>query len=246
MGKLKGKVALITGGARGMGAEHVRTFIKEGAKVYFTDILEKEGRAFAEELGESASYIYQDVTSEDDWKNVMKEIEENDGKLDILVNNAGITFYKMLGDMTLEEYMHVININQVSVFLGMTYALPLLKKGNNSSVINISSITGFKGSRAGSAYSSSKFAVRGLTQSAALEFAPYNIRVNSIHPGAVETPMLVQEDTKDSVAKFAKTIPLGRIAKPEEVTSFVLYLAGDESTYSTAGEYVIDGGALVK
>lgn len=246
MGKLENKVALITGGARGMGAAFVERCIEDGATVYFTDILDEPARKLEETLGSKAHYIHQDVTSEADWKKVVDVIGKAEGRLDVLVNNAGIVFFKMLGEMTMAEYMKVINVNQLSVFLGITHCLPLLKKSQNSSIINISSINGIKGGAGASAYSSSKYAVRGLTQSAALEFAPLNIRVNSIHPGAVATPMLVQEDTKDAVKEFAKTIPLGRIGETHELASIVAFLASDESTYCTGSEFVVDGGALAK
>lgn len=245
MGKLDGKVALITGAARGMGAEHVRRFVAEGAQVLFSDILVAEGEALAKELGDKVKFIKQDVTLEEDWRKAVAEAESTFGSIDILVNNAGVVLYQPIEMMSLEDYMWVIDINQVSIFLGMKYVLPSMKTTGKGSIINISSIAGFKGSAAGAAYSSSKFAVRGLNEVAALEFAPYNIRVNSIHPGAIETPMLVQEDTKDAVAEFAKTIPLKRIAKPAEVTNLVVFLASDEGSYCTGSEFVIDGGALL-
>lgn len=146
--------------------------------------------------------------------------------------------------MSLDEYMSVININQVSVFLSLTYALPLLKRGVNASVINISSIAGIAGSAGGAAYSSSKYAVRGLTQVAALEWAPFNIRVNSIYPGVIETPMVAQDDNKERVADLVKTIPLAKIGKSDDISSMVLFLASEEAGFCTASEFVVDGGTL--
>ncbi|MBO0992838.1 SDR family NAD(P)-dependent oxidoreductase [Bacillus sp. SD088] len=243
MGKLVGKVAIITGGARGMGASHVRQFVKEGAKVVFTDILVEEGEALAKELGDNAKFIRQDVTKAKDWDQVVAETEEAFGPINILVNNAGIAFHKLIEQMTEEEYRKVMDINQVSVFLGMKAVLSSMRKTENGSIVNISSINGLKGSVAAVAYSASKFAVRGMNKSAALEFAPYGIRVNSVHPGAIATPMIVQEDNKEMVEEFAQTIPLKRIAKPEEVTNMVLFLASDDSSYCTGSEFVVDGGS---
>lgn len=243
MGRLDGKVAVITGGARGMGAEHVRVFVAEGAKVLFTDILVKEGEALAADLGGNVRFVRQDVTSEEDWKTVVAEVEKTFGPVNILVNNAGVVLYNSIEAMSLQDYMRVININQVSVFLGMKYILPSMKLAGCGSIINISSIAGLKGTNYGTAYSSSKFAVRGLTQSAALEFAPYCIRVNSVYPGAIETPMLVQEDTKAKVEAFAQTIPCKRIAKPIEVSKAVLFLASDESSYCIGTDLVVDGAS---
>ncbi|GIN72718.1 3-alpha-(or 20-beta)-hydroxysteroid dehydrogenase [Bacillus sp. J14TS2] len=243
MGKLVGKVAIITGGARGMGASHVRQFVKEGAKVVFTDILVEEGEALAKELGDNAKFIRQDVTRAKDWDQVVAETEEAFGPINILVNNAGIAFHKLIEQMTEEEYRKVMDINQVSVFLGMKAVLSSMRKTENGSIVNISSINGLKGSVAAVAYSASKFAVRGMNKAAALEFAPYGIRVNSVHPGAIATPMIVQEDNKEMVEEFAQTIPLKRIAKPEEVTNMVLFLASDDSSYCTGSEFVVDGGS---
>ena len=214
MARLRGKTTLITGGARGLGAEITRLFLAEGAQVMVTDILEEEGKKLVSDLGYKPKFLKQDVTKEADWKEAVTVTEVAFGPIDVLVNNAGVVLYNSIENMSLDDYLWVVNVNQVSVFLGMKYVLPSMKKANGGSIVNISSITGFKGGPGGAAYSSSKFAIRGLTQSAALEFAPLNVRVNSIHPGAIDTPMLVQEDTKDAVAEFAKTIPLGRIAQP--------------------------------
>lgn len=244
MGKLDGKVALITGGARGMGAQHVRRFVAEGAKVVFTDILVDEGEELASQVGDNAKFAKHDVTSEEDWKRVVAETEKTFGHVNILVNNAGIVMNKPIEATSLEEFVRVVNVNQVSVFLGMKYVLSSMKAAGNGSIINVSSLNGLKGTGNTAAYSSSKFGVRGLTHAAALEFADYGIRVNSIHPGAIETPMLVTEETKAAVEMFAKTIPLKRIAKADEVSSVVVFLASDESSYCTGSEFSVDGGAL--
>jgi len=243
MGKLDGKVVLITGAVRGMGAEYARAFAAEGAKVMFSDILVREGEALVADLGSSAKFVRLDVTSEEDWKNAIAEAERSFGRVQILINHAGVDFYRPFESMTLAEYMRVINVNLVGVFLGMKYILPSMKAAGGGSIVNISSISGLKGRPYGAAYSSSKYGVRGLTQSAALEFAPFGIRVNSVHLGAVENPMQVQKETRDSVREFAKTIPLQRLAVPQELINMVLFLASDDSSYCTAGEFVVDGGS---
>ncbi|HBX22167.1 MAG TPA: 3-oxoacyl-ACP reductase [Desulfotomaculum sp.] len=246
MGRLAGKVAIITVGARGMGASHARRFVKEGAKVVFTDILVNEGEALAQELGENAKFIRHDVTNATDWEQVVTETEKTFGPVSILVNNAGIVIAKPIESYTEEEYRRVIDINQVSVFLGMKAVLPSMKKTTGGSIVNISSINGLRGSANTIAYDASKFAVRGMTKSAAIELAPYGIRVNSVHPGIIEFPMVVQEDTKDLVVELANTIPLKRIGKPEESSNLVVFLASNESSFSTGSEFVIDGGSTAK
>lgn len=242
MGRVDGKVIIITGGARGMGASHARKLHSEGAKVVITDIMEKEGQALAEELGEKAIFLKHDVTNTSDWERVVRETEAAFGPVNVLVNNAGIIINKFIEDMTEEEYKKVIFVNQLGVFLGMKAVLPSMRKTKGGSIINISSVSGLIGSPGNVAYDASKFAVRGMTKTAALEFGKYGIRVNSIHPGVIETPMILQDDTKDLIEKIGQTIPLGRTAKPEEVSSLVLYLASDESSYSTGSEFIVDGG----
>lgn len=240
MGRLDGKVAIVTGGASGMGASHVRRFVKEGAKVVFTDINAEGGKALEAELGENVKFVQQDVTKADDWKKVIEEAENTFGPVNILVNNAGITMSKSLMEITEEEYRRIIDINQVSVFLGTKAVVPSMQKAGGGSIINISSINGIVGGAIG--YTDSKFAVRGFTKAAALQLAHLGIRVNSVHPGVIETPMVTQGDAVEVIKEFAKQIPVGRMAQPEEVSNLVLYLASDESSYSTGSEFVIDGG----
>lgn len=240
MGRLSGKIAIITGGARGMGASHVRKFVAEGAKVVFTDLNEVSGNALALELGENVKFVKQDVTNWADWENVIAETENTFGPANILVNNAGISVNKSLMEMTEEEYRKIVDINQVSVFLGMKAVVPLMQKAGGGSIINISSINGLVGGAVG--YTDTKFAVRGITKAAALQLAHLGIRVNSVHPGVIETPMVTEGDAVEVIKEFAKSIPVGRMAQPEEVTNLVLYLASDESSYSTGSEFIIDGG----
>lgn len=240
MGRLDSKVAIITGAAQGMGASHAERFIKEGAKVVLTDLNEEKGQAFADELGENALFVKQNVSSEDDWAHVISEAEKKFGPVNVLVNNAGITVAKSIMETTEEDYRNIFEINQLSVFLGMKAVIPSMQKANGGSIVNISSMNGIAGGVIG--YTDTKFAVRGMTKAAALEGAEYGIRANSVHPGAIETPMLVQEDTKDAVDEISKHIPLKRVARPEEVSNLVLFLASDESSYSTGSEFIVDGG----
>lgn len=240
MGRLENKVAVITGGAQGMGASHVRLFVKEGAKVVFTDLNEEGGNALANELGENVRFVKQDVTNSEDWATVITETEKAFGPINILVNNAGISMSVPLMEMTEEQYRKIVDINQVSVFLGMKGVIPSMQKVGGGSIINISSINGLVGGAIG--YTDTKFAVRGITKAAALQLGGLGIRVNSVHPGVIETPMVTQGDAVEQIKEFAKHIPVQRIAKPEEVSNMVLFLASDESSYSTGSEFVIDGG----
>ena len=240
MKRLDGKVAIITGSAQGMGAAHAKLFIENGAKVILTDLNEEKGHALAAELGENALFVKQNVTSEEDWATVIAKAEEAFGPVNVLVNNAGITMAKKMLDVTVEEYRRIVDINQVSVFLGMKTVAASMMKAGGGSIINISSMNGLVGGAIG--YTDTKFAVRGMTKAAALSLAPMGIRVNSVHPGVIATAMLVQEDTKAAVEAFAKSIPLKRLAESGEVSKMVLFLASDESSYSTGSEFVIDGG----
>lgn len=244
MGRLDGKVAIITGGAGGMGKMHGKFFIREGAKVVIADLESSDGEKVADDLGDNAIFVAFDVTSEDSWKDLVKKSEEKFGPVSILVNNAGIVKQNSIEGTSLEEYRQTIHINQDGVFLGMKYVLPSMKKAENGSIINISSIAGIVGGANNLAYTASKFAVRGMTKAAAAEFAEFGIRVNSIHPGIIRTPMTEQEGIKELVQEMAKSIPMQRIAEPEEISNLVLYLASDESSYSTGTEFVADGGQI--
>lgn len=180
------------------------------------------------------------VTYEDDWSEVIKQTKAKFSQIDVLVNNADITTHKSILETSVEDYRRILEINQISVFLGMKAVIPTMKAAKQGSIINISSINGLVGGAIG--YTDSKFAVRGMTKAAALECAPHGIRVNSIHPGVIATPMITQGDTKDAVDAFAKTIPMRRVAEAEEVSGMVLFLASDDSSYSTSSEFVADGG----
>jgi 3alpha(or 20beta)-hydroxysteroid dehydrogenase len=246
MGRLADKVAVVTGGAGGMGASHVRRFVQEGANVVIADLAEDPGNALARELGEQAAYMKLDVSDGASWENLVKETEEKFGSVDILVNNAGISIPGNTQDTPFDDYQKTIKINQDGVFLGMQYVYPSMKKVNGGSIINISSSAGINSSPNTSAYTASKFAVRGMTKAAALDFAPDNIRVNSVHPGLIQTPMAEDEETKKVMDALKENVPLKRLATPEEVTNLVLFLASDEASYCNASEFVIDGGMLAQ
>ncbi|MFD1928800.1 glucose 1-dehydrogenase [Sporosarcina siberiensis] len=240
MNRLDGKVAIVTGAAQGMGASHVRRFVEEGAKVVFTDINAEKGLELEKELGENSKFIKHDVTNAADWQVVVDSTIELFGAIDILVNNAGISMNVSLLDMTEEQYRKIVDINQVSVFLGMKTTAPSMIEAKKGSIVNISSMNGLVGGAVG--YTDTKFAVRGMTKAAALQLGQHGIRVNSVHPGVIETPMISEGDAVEAIKEFSKHIPMRRIAKPEEVTNIVLFLASDEASYSTGSEFVIDGG----
>lgn len=240
MERLSGKVAIITGGARGMGASHVRRFVEEGAKVVFTDINEEVGEKLASELGDNTLFVKHDVTDEAGWQEVIEKAEAAFGPVNVLVNNAGISMSKSIFDMSVEDYKKIIDINQVSVFLGIKAVLPSMQKAEGGSIVNISSMNGIVGGAVG--YTDSKFAVRGMTKAAALQVGHLGIRVNSVHPGVIETPMVTEGDAVEQIKEFAKQIPMRRMAQSEEVTNMVLFLASSESSYSTGSEFIIDGG----
>ena len=248
MGRLDGKVALITGGARGMGKSHVRHFVAEGARVVFGDVLDDRGAAVAAGLGEqSCRYLHHDVTSEDDWSAAVELALEEFGRLDVLVNNAGILTFAAIADMPLADFRRVLEVNAVGCWLGMKAVIGPMTEAGGGSIINISSIEGFTGAEGLSAYSASKFAIRGMTKVAARELARFGIRVNSVHPGGVLTRMIVDSAgarAADVGEAFLKAMPLGRFAEPVEISRLVAFLASDESSYSTGSEFVADGGLL--
>lgn len=242
MSRLDGRVAIITGGAGGMGSLHAQEFVREGAKVVITDLNEAAGNDLVQEIGGNSRFIKHDVTEFEEWQKVVKETEEVFGPVNILVNNAGIGVMNSIEEMGIDQYKNIIDINQLSVFLGMKAVVSSMRQAENASIINISSHSGIVGALGGIGYSTSKFAVRGMTKVAALEFAADKIRVNSIHPGVVETPMLKDPKNKEIVEEVRETIPFKRFAQPQEVTNLAIFLASDESTYSTGSEFILDGG----
>ncbi|NUU22275.1 MAG: glucose 1-dehydrogenase [Streptomycetaceae bacterium] len=246
-GRLHGRVVLISGAARGQGESEARLFAAEGARVVLGDILDERGERVAKEIGDAARYVRLDVTRPEDWQAAVALAVAEYGRLDGLVNNAGIVRYGSVEDLPVADYQAVVQVNQVGVFLGMQAAIPALKAAGGGTIVNISSAAGLAGVAGTVAYSASKFAVRGMTKVAALELGAYGIRVNSVHPGGVDTPMNDQAadleldgGTDDANAK----LPLGRIGHADEVARMVLFLTGDESSYSTGSEFVLDGGML--
>ena len=243
MGRVSGKVAIVTGAARGMGAAHARRLIDEGAKVMLTDVLDAEGAATAKALGSNAQFLHHDVTKESEWKEIVSKTEAAFGPVTVLVNNAGILTFGAIEALEESDYLRVIDINQVSVFLGMKSVLPSMKRAGGGAIINISSGAGIIGIAYSLAYCASKFAVRGMTKSAAIEFAPYNIRVNSIHPGLIVTPMTaITPESEATLTAAAANTPAGRLGEPDEIANVMLLLASDETRFSTGAEFVVDGG----
>ena len=246
MGRLEGKVALISGGARGQGKAEAGLFAKEAAKVVFGDILDEDGRKVEAEINETggdAKYIHLDVTSEDDWEAAVRETVTRYGKLDILVNNAGISLRHQDMDVPTEDWDQIMEVNAKGVFLGTKYAIPAMKRAGGGSIVNISSIAGILGRPLASpAYSASKGAVRVFTKSTAGRFAADKIRCNSIHPGPIDTDMIRAATNSVDPESRVGEIPLGRLGQPADVAYGALYLASDESSFVTGTELVIDGG----
>lgn len=245
MGRLQGKVAIITGGARGMGAATVRLFVAEGAKVLIADVLEAEGQALAQELGANAAYLRHDVTDEASWQAVVAKAKADFGGIDILVNNAGVLLFKTLQTTEKAEFERVININLVGTFLGLRIVGAELLAQGHGSIVNISSVDGMKAANGLGAYCSSKWAVRGLTKVAAMEYGHKGVRVNSVHPGGVDTVMgNPYAEQKAEVNKRYTMVPLQRVGEPDEVARTSLFLASDESSYLCGAEIAVDGGML--
>ena len=243
MGRVSGKVAIVTGAARGMGEAFARRMIDEGAKVMLTDVLDQLGQETAKVLGGNARYLHLDVTKEAEWKRVVAETEAAFGPVSVLVNNAGISHYSPIEATSEADYRRVMDVNQVSLFLGMKSVLPSMKRAGGGSMINISSVLGKVGLPFSMPYVAAKFAVTGMSKSAAIEFAPHNIRVNSVHPGFILTPMVTNSEGIDELIKNVEAItPQRRLGEPDEVANVVLMLASDESRFSTGAEFTVDGG----
>ena len=238
MGTLDGRVAIISGGARGQGAAEGALFAEQGAAVYLTDVLAAEGEKTAAEIG--ATFLEHDVTSEEQWAAVVGRAVADHGRVDILVNNAGILRWNRMTDTSLEMWNEVVAINQTGVFLGMQAVAPTMIAQGRGAIVNISSVAGLGGSSACFAYAATKWAVRGMTRGAAKELGPHGIRVNSIHPGIIDTPMMADHALGDLATAIG--VPLGRYAQPEEVAKLALWLVSDDSSFATGGEFVLDGG----
>jgi 3alpha(or 20beta)-hydroxysteroid dehydrogenase len=244
MSRLAGKIAIITGASQGMGMAHARAFVAQGAKVVLGDLNEPGGKALASELGPNAVFVKQDVARAEDWQAILREGEKRFGTVNVLVNNAGI-LGKLAATTELPEaeFLRVCAVNQTAVFLGMQCVLPGMIKAGGGSIVNISSIAGLVAiyGAPNLAYVASKFAVRGMTKQVAVEYGGKNIRVNSVHPGYIKTPMMVAA-TDEGGGEALAQIPLRRMAEPSEVSNLVVFLASDESAFITGTEHVIDGG----
>ena len=234
MTRLEGRVAIVTGAARGIGEATARVLAREGAYVVVADVRDKPGTAVARAVG--GEYRHLDVTDPQEWRDVVGEVARERGRLDVLVNNAGIAFASSIPKTELERWNRLLEVNLTGVFLGIQAVAPVMKRRRSGSIINISSVDGLRGSVALHAYVASKFAVRGITKSTGLELARYGVRVNSVHPGLISTDMTAHLDPEQM------GIPLGRAAEPSEVAELVAFLASDASSYSTASEFVVDGG----
>jgi 3alpha(or 20beta)-hydroxysteroid dehydrogenase len=243
VGRLDGKVALISGAARGQGEAEARLFAAEGARVVLGDVLDDLGEKVAIDIGDAAAYQHLDVTDSAEWSSAVALAVGNFGRLDVLVNNAGILRLGTVADQPLDEYMAVINVNQVGCFLGMKAAIPALKAAGGGVIINTSSTSGFIGMPGLGAYTASKFAVRGMTKCAAMELGHFGIRVNSVHPGGIDTEMtrLPEWENVDKDLVYGSQ-PIPRIGRPEEVARLMVFLASDDSSYCTGAEFLVDGG----
>lgn len=234
--RLHGKVALVTGGARGMGASFARAMIAQGAQVMITDVLDDDGNKLAKALGSHASYQRLDVTRREDWKTAIDATVRTFGKLNVLVNNAGVVTFAPIDENDPSNWDRTIAVDLTGAYNGIRAAVGAMKKSAPASIINISSTAGIRGYRNLTAYSAAKFGLRGLTKSVALDLAPLKIRCNSVHPGPTDTPMMNgHEDAKQQIA-------MKRIGRPEEIAQLVVFLASDESSFSTGSEFVADGG----
>jgi 3alpha(or 20beta)-hydroxysteroid dehydrogenase len=240
---LTGKVAIVTGGARGMGAATVRRLHEAGATVVASDILDDDGKALSETFDDRVSFVHQDVTSEEGWTSIVADTEREFGRLDILVNNAGILKFNSITDTPMDELRLLLDVNLVGTFMGMKAAIPAMKRAGGGSIVNLSSTEGLGGTLFCGGYTASKFAVRGVTKVAAIEYGADKIRVNSVHPGGIDTPMtraVVDDEGRKYIAKHVAG--LKRMGEADEVAKVIVFLASDASSYCTGAEFVVDGG----
>ncbi|MFZ3572726.1 SDR family oxidoreductase [Streptomyces sp. BH097] len=237
--RFDGQVAIVTGGARGMGASHVRGLAAEGARVAICDVLDDEGKALAEELP-GAAYFPLDVTDEGAWPSVVRSVEDALGAVDVLVNNAGIIHFGGVEQQSPAQFRRIVDVNLTGTFLGMHTVLPRMRERGRGAVVNVSSAAGLMGFADGVGYVASKWGIRGMTKAAALDMAGTGVRINSVHPGVIRTAM-----GEGASPDLFVHQPLRRIGEPEEVTRMVLFLAGDDASFTTGGEFLIDGGQTI-
>jgi 3alpha(or 20beta)-hydroxysteroid dehydrogenase len=245
MGRLDGKIAVVTGAARGQGEAAVRAFVAEGAKVLIADINDTDGKKLADDLGDAAIYQHLDVGEEAGWAGAIERVTAEFGLPTVLVNNAGILHFAELASTTLADYERVIKVNQIGAFLGMRSVVEPMSEAGGGSIINVSSVEGLAGMPFLIAYTASKFAIRGMTKVAALELGAKNIRVNSVHPGVIDTKMISEAvgGVEIDLSRVGEKVALGRVGKPEEIARLVVFLASEDSSYCTGSEFVADGGA---
>lgn len=244
-GNLDGKVAVITGGARGMGAATVRRFVADGARVLIGDVLDDEGTALAAELGEAARFVHLDVSSEAEWTAARDAALEAFGRIDVLVNNAGVLLFRTIQDTSLDDYKRVLGINLEGTFLGVRIIGAHMLERGSGSIVNISSADGMKGANGLGAYCSTKWGIRGLTRVAAMEYGHRGVRVNSVHPGGVDTSMGNPfSEERAEVNKRYHMVPLQRVGDPDEVARVSAFLASDAASYLCGAEIAVDGGML--
>ncbi len=245
MGRLDGKVAIVTGAARGQGEAEARRFVAEGASVVLADVLDDDGRAVAADLGGAARYEHLDVTDEERWQAVVAATEDAFGPVSVLVNNAGILAFSPVYAQAAAEFRRVLDVNLTGAFLGIKTVARSMRKGGGGSIVNISSTGGMEGLPMLAAYSSSKWGLRGLSRTAALDLGRQGIRVNTVHPGGIDTPMTRAEGVPDDeMGMFYERLPIKRIGTVDDVAAMVVFLASDEAGYVTGAEFVVDGGHL--
>ncbi|WP_235736067.1 glucose 1-dehydrogenase [Nocardioides alcanivorans] len=243
MARLAGKVAIVTGGAQGQGAEIARHFVNEGAKVVIADVADDLGAAVAEELGDAAAFVHHDVSNEASWQTVVARTTELFGPVSVLANNAGILRFASVEEMTQEEFELLFRVNQLGCFLGMKTVAPVMRENGGGSIVNASSIEGLAGMPHCVGYTATKFAIRGMTKAAAVELGPAGIRVNSVHPGMIDTPMTRPHGGDAAMEYGASKVALKRVGNPLDIAPLYVYLASDESGFVTGAEIAIDGGA---
>ena len=242
MGRLDNKVAIVTGGAMGQGAAIAQAYVAEGAKVVVADIAKDEGQALADGLGESAHFVHHDVSDPAAWATLVDDTNTRFGPVNVLANNAGLLRFGQIEHMPLEEFQLLVNVNQVGVFLGMQAVTRTMRKNGGGSIINASSIEGIAGMPSCTAYAATKWAIRGMTKCAAMELGPKGIRVNSVHPGMIDTPMTRVHGGDAAMEYGASKVPLRRVGTPADIAPVYVFLASDESSYMNGAELTVDGG----